>query len=240
MEKFRHEWKYLISIPEYESLRRRMQGFFHLDENAIDGGYQIRSLYFDDWKNSAYEEKEMGIFFRKKYRIRIYNFSENQIKLERKIKEGAYIYKESAPISKEEFYQILEGDYQFLLKSPHNLCREFYIECISNFMRPRVIVDYDREPYIFDVGTVRITFDRNIRAALGFDIFDRDLPTLSAMPSEKMIMEVKYTQMLPRIVKAMLPPASSEFSAASKYVLCCDQTKYLHGYDYYMDERNAL
>ncbi|MFR3321632.1 MAG: hypothetical protein ACLTSZ_11475 [Lachnospiraceae bacterium] len=51
---------------------------------------------------------------------------------------------------------ILDGDYAFLLKSPYALCREFYIECTSHMMRPRTIVDYDREPWIMDAGTVRI------------------------------------------------------------------------------------
>ena len=72
-----------------------------------------------------------------------------------------------------EFEQILAGDYGFLLRSPYPLCREFYIECICNMMRPRTIVDYEREPWVMDEGTVRITFDMNVRAAVGsFDIFD--------------------------------------------------------------------
>ena len=47
-------------------------------------------------------------------------------------------------------------------------------------MRPRTIVDYDRVPWIMDEGTVRITFDSDVRAAVGsYDIFDPSLPTLS-------------------------------------------------------------
>ena len=45
-----------------------------------DSGYTIRSLYFDDYWNSAYAEKDAGILVRKKYRIRIYNFGTNSIK----------------------------------------------------------------------------------------------------------------------------------------------------------------
>ena len=87
---------------------------------------------------------------RKKYRIRIYNYSAESIKLERKKKFGSYIYKEDAPLTKDEVQKILSGEYEFLLKSPYNLCREFYIECMSNMMRPRTIVDYEREPWIMD------------------------------------------------------------------------------------------
>ncbi len=241
MEKYRHELKYLISYPEYEGIRRRILPYCHLDENAVDGEYMIRSLYFDDYFGSAYEEKESGIFFRKKYRIRIYNYSDSSIKLERKKKQDKYIYKESAVLSKEEFYKILDGDYDFLLKSEQPFLREFYIECICNMLRPRVIVDYDRTPLVLDEETVRITFDKAVRAAVGgYDIFDKDLPTISAMDGDKLIMEVKYTEFLPQLVRELLPPRSSELVSASKYVICCDVTRYLHESDYYIDGRYTL
>ncbi len=76
------------------------------------------------------------------------------IKLERKKKYGSWIYKEDAPLTRGEFEQILAGDYGFLLRSPYPLCREFYIECIYNMMRPWAIVDYEREPWVMDEGTV--------------------------------------------------------------------------------------
>lgn len=242
MEKtFRHEWKYLISYGEFEALKPRLSPYFKLDPNAINGEYLIRSLYFDDYFNSAYEEKDMGVFFRKKYRIRIYNFSDKGIKLERKIKNDKYIYKEAANLTKDEVYRIIDGDYGFLLQKDNNLLKEFYVECVSNVLRPRVIVDYDRAPYIHDGGTVRITFDKKVRAAIGsYDIFDPTLPTLNALPSDKLIMEVKYTEFLPQLVRDLCPPASSEFTAASKFVLCCDKTAYLKGSDNYVDERYII
>lgn len=185
-ERFRNEWKYLISTSEKEVLNLRMKPLMKLDPHAETGGYLIRSLYFDDYWNSAYEEKESGVLMRKKYRIRIYNYSAESIKLERKKKFGSYIYKEDAPLTKDEVQKILSGEYEFLLKSPYNLCREFYIECMSNMMRPRTIVDYEREPWIMDEGTVRITFDTDVRAAVGsYDIFDSTLPALSVLEPGK-------------------------------------------------------
>ena len=241
MDTYRHELKYLISYPDYESLRLKMLPYFRLDPHASGGEYMIRSLYFDDLYNSAYEEKDMGVFFRKKYRIRIYNCTDQSIKLERKKKQGSYIYKESASLKKSEVYKILDGDYDFLLQSDNNFLREFYFECISNMMRPRTIVDYDRVPYIMDAGTVRITFDKKVRAAFGsFDIFDDTLPALSAMPADKLILEVKFTEFLPKIVSEMITPFGSENVAASKYVMCCDRTAYLHGPQYYVDERDII
>lgn len=235
-EQFRHEWKYLINTAEKELISLRLKQFLTLDPHAADGGYMIRSLYFDDYFNSAYEEKEAGVLMRKKYRIRIYNCSDKSIKLERKKKFGSYIFKEAAPLTRQEVEMILNGRYEFLLKSPYPLCREFYIECISHMMRPRVIVDYEREPWIMDTGTVRITMDSNVRAAVGsFDIFDASLPSISVLEPGKLVMEVKYTEFLPRILKDILPPRAAEFTAVSKYVLCCEKTRYLNGFTYWQE-----
>lgn len=235
-EQFRHEGKYLIGLKEKELLTQRFGSILSLDRHAQNGGYTIRSLYFDDYWNSAYEEKEAGILMRKKYRIRIYNFSDRSIKLERKKKFGQYIYKEAAPLTREEVEKILDGNYNFLLHSPYLLCREFYVECVANMMRPRVIVDYEREPWVYDTGTVRLTFDSNVRAAIGsYDIFDPSLPTLPILQPGKLVFEIKYTELLPQIIKTIIPPQASEFLAVSKYVLCYEKTAYLHDFGYWYD-----
>ena len=56
-ERYRHELKYLINEGEHAALACRMAPVFKLDKHARAGGYTIRSLYFDDYCNSAYEEK---------------------------------------------------------------------------------------------------------------------------------------------------------------------------------------
>ncbi len=235
-ERYRHELKFLINYGEKAALTCRMKPVFKLDPHAKNGGYCIRSLYFDDYWNTAYEEKDAGVLLRKKYRIRIYDFSDRVIKLERKKKFGQWIHKEDASLTRDEFYRILDGDYDFLLRSDQSLCREFYAECVSHVMRPRVIVDYEREPWIMDAGTVRVTFDMSMRAGIcGFDIFDADLPTLPIVEPDKLIMEVKFTEFCPQSVRDIMPPAASELTAFSKYALCYEKTAYLRGFDYWSD-----
>lgn len=225
---YRHEWKYLISRSEAELLRRRLEPFLMKDKHASENGYDIRSLYFDDYNNSAYVQKLMGVYHRKKWRIRIYNYSDSKIVLERKKKDGSYIYKESADLTREEFERIIDGDYTFLLQKDKNLYKEFYTECMINLLRPKVIVDYNRIPLIMDEGTVRITFDSEVSAAVGsFDIFDSDLPRFSAQDPQKMIVEVKYTEFLPQIIKQLLPPDGQEFVAFSKYCACFEAAHHL-------------
>ena len=72
---FRHELKYYISYPEYYKLISRLNVAMEHDlgSGVSEKGYFIRSLYFEDYWNSAYAEKEAGVLMRKKYRIRIYN-----------------------------------------------------------------------------------------------------------------------------------------------------------------------
>ncbi len=225
---FRHEYKYVIARSDAELLRRRLMPFLELDKHAGENGYDIRSLYFDDYNNSAYKEKLMGVYARKKWRIRIYNYQDTKIALERKVKRGAYIFKESADLSRSEFEMIMSGDYGFLLKRQDNLSKEFYVELTMNLLRPKVIVDYNRIPLVQEEGTVRITFDSEVSTAVGgFDIFDSELPRLPAIDPGVEVLEVKYTEFLPQLIKELLPTDGDEFIAFSKYVACFEAAFHL-------------
>ena len=228
--RYRHELKYLINYYDYTFIKLRLSHLLSKDSHAeSDGSYSIRSLYFDDYFNSAYNDKYAGVMrrsrFRSKYRIRIYNMSEQTIHLERKIKTGAYSHKETAAMTVDDVHCVLEGDYNFLLQSPNHLLKAFYHECVSNFMRPRVVVDYEREPYLMEAGDVRITFDKDVRAGVqGFDIFDAEMPTIEALSPDLLIMEVKFTDFLPSLIRNVLPTEAAEYTAVSKFVLACDKT----------------
>lgn len=222
--KYRHEMKYLISSHEKQAMINRLGAVMKMDVNGSGAGYTIRSLYFDDYCYSAYEEKMAGTLERRKYRMRIYNFSDKVIKLECKQKQGNYIHKEAAGLKRDEAESILRGEYGFLLKREEKLCKEFYIECMSNRMRPAVIVDYKRAAFVFAQGDVRITFDDHVRSAwLGYDIFDERLPAYEVFEPETLIMEVKYTELLPEFVRRLVLPDNARRMAASKYTLCLEK-----------------
>lgn len=223
--KFRHELKYLINYKDYAVIKTRLDGLLKKDKNTNqEGFYHIRSLYFDDIFNKAYHEKYMGVMSRSKFRIRIYNGSDEFINLERKIKSNRYIYKQTAPLTKEQVHSILDNDYAFLLQSENELHRVFYFECTSNLMRPRVVVDYEREPYVLDTGRLRITFDKNVRAGLeGFDLFNPDMPMIEALDPGLLVLEVKYTELIPRLIREILPAKAADNCAVSKYILSCDK-----------------
>lgn len=189
------------------------------DPHAPSGGYAIRSLYFDDPAGSAYEEKQSGVRSRHKFRIRIYNGSDDYIVLENKIKEGNYVRKDSARLTLTEYREIMSGRCDFLAKRGEPVAKEFALEWKVNMLRPEVIVDYDRVPLVYGPGQVRVTFDMNIRSAFAdLDVF-ADVPSYSVLGQDMLIMEVKYTQFIPDVIRAILPQDSCRM-ASSKYVMC--------------------
>lgn len=231
---FRSELKYLINIADKEIVKSRLNGILQLDENAVNGKYKVRSLYFDDYWNTAYEEKLMGVYDRKKYRIRIYDDSDSKITLECKIKKGNFVHKDSASLSRDECDMLINGEYSFLLQRYEEVCKRFYFECVSRVMRPRFIIDYDREPFVMEAGDVRVTFDNDVRVGtMGTSIFNPDMPAVHVLPPGMTIMEVKYTEFFPSVVKNAVPPRASELSALSKYVLCYEKASFLTNEVYY-------
>lgn len=217
---FRHENKYLINRRDMDCCIQRIVEFARLDEHSRDGGYTIRSLYFDDDSKTAFNDKESGVSSRCKYRIRIYDMNDRYICLEKKIKEGSYVRKESTVLTRNEYDMILKGRTDFLLKREEKAANDFAIECLINRLKPEVIVDYERLPFVYDNGTVRITFDMNIRAVIDdMDIFRCSSPAYEVLGQDQLIMEVKYTEFLPDIFRAILPQEGCR-QAVSKYVMC--------------------
>ncbi|MBN2373675.1 polyphosphate polymerase domain-containing protein [bacterium] len=224
----RHEFKYYIDPPQYRVLRSRLSAILQHDPHAgPDWRYHIRSLYFDDFKNNALFEKQVGVARRKKYRMRIYDYSDAVIKLEKKIKMNQYIGKESVNITREEADRILAGDVAFLAGSKSRLLRAFYLENRRNLLRPNVIVDYYREAYIYPAGNVRITFDIGLHTGLGrTDIFDRDMFTMTAIEEPGVILEVKYDNFMPQAIRGLFPSSIRPRISIGKFTICKKHQKY--------------
>ena len=224
---YRYEQKYLITGLQYQELRPVVAALLRPDPNAgPDGTYMIRSLYFDDVYRTAYQEKQNGIYARKKYRVRVYNCRDSQIHLECKYKQGSYISKESLSLTRPEYQQLAGGDCRFLLGKDSQMGREFCADTLSRLLRPDVIVDYEREPYVMEAGTVRVTFDRDVRAARpGQDLFDPGIPSYGVLEPGRMIMEIKFTGYLPEQVRRIFRLRDLPQTSASKFCLCADRIR---------------
>ena len=218
----RHELKYFIHPAEVEALRNRLRPAMTLDSHCVGGRpYVIRSLYFDDIDDSAYYDKEAGVSNRDKYRIRIYRHSDQEIFIERKRKLGDLIQKSSTQITRRLCDQIVSGDPRGLYRSSNALLQDLYVQMRTRLLRPRVIVDYEREAYLHPAENVRITFDLKLRSGLSsIDLFNPDLPTVCPHDGVEEILEVKFDRYLPDHITGLLDGVHAERSAVSKYVLC--------------------
>lgn len=217
----RHELKFLITYADYYNLRASLCALMEPDENSGEDGYTIRSLYFDDIHDGAYLDKESGVGRRRKHRIRIYNGSDSVIKYEIKDKYGEFISKISAPISRDECEKLINTDFGFMIDSQYPALRSGYIDARCKLLKPRVIVDYEREAFVCEEGNVRITFDRDIRAGLdSFNIFDNGILTAPTLEPGTLVLEVKYDDFLPNFIRKALKKVDRRSLAVSKYVLC--------------------
>lgn len=220
---FRHELKFYINYRDYIVLRQALKSLLTPDDNGDENNsYHIRSLYFDDKDEKALVDKMAGVEERNKFRIRIYNFSDEIIRLEKKIKRGQYIAKKSMTLTRREYEAILAGRPEFLLRRKEDLAREMFLEMRLNQLRPRVVVDYMREAYVMPYESVRITFDKELKSGRPTgSIFDRSLPVIPIADADTMILEVKFNRYLPDYVRGVLAGLSApQRSAISKYVHC--------------------
>lgn len=219
---YRHELKYLISAAQMQVLKARITGLIPKDPYVTEnGGYTIRSLYFDDRQNRAYYENENGTDPREKFRIRIYNGSDAKIKLECKRKERGKTLKTSCSLTREQAEMLMRGEVIPDIASQKPVLRKLTHKMRTHLLRPVVIVEYERIPYIYQLGNVRITFDTNIASSGNpLDFFDASIPKRQILPAGMHLMEVKFDAFLPDFIYRALMLDSLQQTAFSKYYLC--------------------
>lgn len=221
-KQYRHELKYFISRQGYAVLAPRLRTVMHHDENANeDGIYHIRSLYFDDADDTDLRSKIEGVDNREKIRVRIYDINDTVIKLERKEKMGQYVLKESMSITRSDYDSLKAGDPSFLLSRKEQPAGKVFLRMRHKGLRPVKVVDYFREAYVFPVEDTRITFDIDLRmGADDLEIFNRNMLTVPMLEKGIMILEIKFNNFLPEIVRDLLQGIPTTRSAISKYAIC--------------------
>lgn len=217
---FRHEWKHEINLSDMYAIRQRLRTVMRSDENAVNGQYFIRSLYFDNIADKALREKLDGVNCREKFRIRYYNNNTELIHLEKKSKINGLGSKQNAMLSKQEAMAIVNGEYDWMIDSGRPLVCELYAKMKSQGLRPKTIVDYTREPFVYTPGNVRVTLDYNIRTGLlCTDFLNPDCVTIPA-GNTSIILEVKWDEFLPSVIRDIVQLESRHTAAFSKYAAC--------------------
>ena len=215
LKTFRHEYKYVLPYGEMLNLRKELESILKLDQG---GSYIVRSLYFDDFNDRDYYDKQGGEMIRKKIRLRIYDINNNYAKMEIKGKYDYHQLKESLVISKEDAKKIINGDYECLLLMDNDLAKRLYIYLQSGY-RPKVIIEYDRIAFI-TTTTTRITFDYNIKKSIDFEHFyTNDINYLDITDPKDVVLEVKFDRFLEPYLSKILNKYVSRYQSVSKYVM---------------------
>lgn len=217
---FRHEWKHEISTADFFALRSRLAAVMLPDNHAADGKYEIRSLYFDDLRDTALREKIDGVNRREKFRLRFYNGDPDYIVLEKKSKINGLCRKEQQRVSSEEVEMILNRNFDVWKASPFPLIKELYIKMQTKGLQPKTIVDYTREPFVYAPGNVRVTLDYNIRTGLlSTDFLNPHCVTVPSRDAP-IILEVKWDSYLPSMICDIVQLQNCRSTAFSKYAAC--------------------
>ena len=228
-KKYRHELKYLVDERDIALLTARLKDVLKPDKhNGEKGYYRIRSVYMDGYDEECYWQNESGVSPREKFRLRSYDYSDELIFLECKIKNHDMTYKKSCRLSKEQYEAIVAGR-AGILKTPDkendgesdDVLRELQLNMQLHRYRPKCVVEYDRTAYTCPDGNVRITFDKHVASSGSIGkFFDADMPKRPVMPAGLHILEVKYDEFLPAYIKEILDCGKLRRTAYSKYYLC--------------------
>ena len=216
----REEYKYFISQDEILYLRAMLSKVMKIDPNSRNNNkYTVTSLYFDTPINEDLEEKQSGIYYREKFRLRTYNLQNKTIKFESKKRANTAIIKDSEILSKEEAENVINGNFEVFAKHDSNFLRESYIRLKSKGYRPSIIVEYDREAYFLPFGNISITFDMDLRTYNAHkNILQLNKANIPIFLEGQQVLEVKFSSPLPEYLKKILSRIKGNRSAISKFV----------------------
>ena len=222
MSRYRHEEKYLLDAREEGILRIRAGGVLKRDPHVrTDGSYLIRSVYLDDAADSCLRENLDGTDPRSKFRIRYYNRDAGRIQLEKKSKKQGLCLKDSCELTREECETFLRGWVPAFREEDAEIKKQLLTEVRLRRLKAAVIVTYERIPFVYTGGNVRVTFDRKITVSNDLGRFltgeYRQQPVL---PPGQSLMEVKWDAVLASHIREALEIPNLERTAFSKYAIC--------------------
>ena len=222
-DKYRHELKYICSDLELRIVEQKLRAVMKPDPHADKNGeYLIRSVYFDDYQRSRFFENEDGVDPREKFRIRAYNLNDARIALEKKIKSRGMTGKRSCLIDRETCMRMLAGHSISDRLGQHPLLDEWIVQWETAGLRPVMLGEYVRKPYIYPAGNVRITFDRYISASYRVrDLFEARTSRIAVLPTGYHVLEVKYDDFLPDVIYQLIDNGHMRQTTFSKFYLGC-------------------
>lgn len=217
---YRVERKYLCTDYEIELLKHRLENVLSQDVHQQNDCYRVRSLYFDTWNDACFYGNSSGINERSKYRIRIYDGSDEKISFEIKQKRNGYTKKEACEIGRDECEMLMAGGQMRQVMGESSVRNRVIMQQRMNLLRPVTIIEYERSAYVSGTGNVRITFDRNIGASRNASAFlEKKCAMVPILTPHMHLLEVKYDELLPDYISQLLDLEKLKHTSFSKYYL---------------------
>ena len=149
-----------------------------------------------------------------------------RISLECKRKERGMTHKTSCPLTREQTELLMAGKIVPNVADRPPLLQKLTAQMMTRRLHPVVIVEYERIPFVYKNGNVRITLDTNLVSSSDVSQFLRErIPHRPVMPLGQQLLEVKYDAYLPDFLYQSLQLSDLRQTAYSKYALCRRYTR---------------
>lgn len=208
------EVKFLLTEDQVRAVRARVAGTLALDpyaDPALGDAYLTTSVYTDTPAFDVFYRTEG--YNRDKYRVRRYGHA-GPVFVERKTKNGEKVRKHRSRINPAEVPGLakpaLNGEWAG---------EWFHSQLLEKRLNPVCRVAYERVAYLgtADGGTVRLTFDRNIRGALATEWALAEVGSAPPLLPDRVVCEFKFRTAMPALFRGIVADLALTPSPFSKY-----------------------
>lgn len=242
----RREYKYLVTEDVVEQIRRYIRGVCTIDPYAekTGGRYVIDTLYLDTPQLHSYWATVNDASDRYKLRVRGYpSLGDGPVFLEVKRRVSEAI-KKTRGWFRGDWTRVLHDGTHELLATIEPKQRRAIDNFICHYhllpMQPSVLVRYEREPYFSTIDEyARVTFDRHLsyqRAGAlslvpehsGWTYIDYASAQRGfSLASSCVLLELKFTSMVPVWMRSMVHTLGLQRLAFCKYTRAVDSMRFV-------------
>jgi hypothetical protein len=209
-----YEVKFILTEEQVREIVRSLDGKLSLDpfaDASLGNAYLTTSIYTDTPNFDVYHRAEG--FKRDKLRLRRYGVN-GPVFVEQKTKNGEKVRKHRSKIDKRKVADLAASQ-----TNGEWAGEWFHSQLIEKQLRPVCHVAYMRVAYlgVIEGGTVRLTFDRDIRGMLA-EKWELETVTAASPPlSEHIVCEFKFRNVMPALLRGIVADLNLAPSPFSKY-----------------------
>ncbi|MBM3995600.1 MAG: polyphosphate polymerase domain-containing protein [Planctomycetes bacterium] len=183
----------------------------------LDDSYRIHGLYFDTPTLDVFHRSDG--YKKKKYRLRKYGGNDS-IFLEQKRKSGGKVAKRRVQVEHAELARLAVAPTDDLSW----IGAWFHRRIAVRQLQPICLISYQRQAFFGQnaEGPLRLTLDRNIRAARAQEWTVAEVLDGLAMLSDSVLLELKFRRHMPGLFKGLMQDLSLTPGPLSKYRLAVE------------------